>query len=53
MTDAFNSDTIARACWAREHNDDYPKRAWSTGEKLPVALVLGNHAYLDAVGYIR
>jgi hypothetical protein len=53
VTDAFTTDITARARWARAHNDDYPKPAWSTGEKLAVALVLGNDAYLDAVGYTR
>lgn len=42
---------ISRARWARDHNDDEPKGVWSTGEKIYVALILGNKPYLDSVGY--
>jgi hypothetical protein len=51
MTDSFAQDITARARWARDHNGGEPKAAWSTGEKLAVALVLRNSAYLDAAGY--
>jgi hypothetical protein len=50
---AFTEDITARARWARDHNDDAPKSAWSTGEKLTVALVLGNLRYIAAAGYSR
>ena len=49
--DSFATDITARARWALEHNHGEPKAAWSTGEKLAVALVLGNRPYLDAAGY--
>jgi hypothetical protein len=49
--DSFAADITARARWALEHNHKEPKAAWSTGEKLAVALVLGNRPYLDAAGY--
>ena len=46
--DSFAADIAARARWARDHNDGQPNPAWSTGEKLTVALVLRNQAYLRA-----
>ena len=49
--DSFAADITARARWALEHNHGEPKAAWSTGEKLAVALVLGDRPYLDAAGY--
>lgn len=53
MPDDFTTDITARARWARNHNGGEPKAAWSAGEKLAVALVLGNSGYLDAAGYTR
>ena len=49
--DGFAADITARARWALEHNHGEPKAAWSTGEKLAVALVFGDRPYLDAAGY--
>jgi hypothetical protein len=51
MTNSFTADITARARWARDRNDGHPKPAWSTGEKLAVALILNNRAYLNAAGY--
>ena len=46
------ADDITRRCrWALEHNDGTPNPAWSTGERLFVALVLRDHQYLGAEGY--
>ncbi len=49
----FAGDITRRARWARDHNDGRPEPAWSTGERLAVALVLGDQATLDAEGYTR
>ena len=51
VADSLAADITARARWALEHNHGEPKAAWSTGEKLAVALVLGNRPYLDAAAY--
>jgi hypothetical protein len=53
MTHSFVADITARARWARDHNDGHPESAWSTGERLVVALVLGDQATLDSEGYTR
>jgi hypothetical protein len=37
--DDFAKDIAAKARWAIVHNDGFPKPAWSTGERLAVALV--------------
>ena len=50
---ALASDITRRAQWARDHNDGKPKPAWSTGERLAVALMLGDQATLDAEDYTR
>jgi hypothetical protein len=47
----FAADIGARARWALAHNHGEPQAAWSTGEKLAVALVLRNRPYLDSAGY--
>jgi hypothetical protein len=47
----FAEDITRRARWARDSNDGHPEPAWSTGERLIVALVLGDQATLDAEGY--
>ena len=52
MTD-FAADITARARWAQARNDGHPEPAWSTGERLIVALVLGDQATLDSEGYTR
>lgn len=49
----FAEDIARRARWAIDHNDGTPKPAWSTGERLAVALVLGDNAYLAAEGYTK
>jgi hypothetical protein len=49
----FAEDITRRARWAIDYNDGRPNPAWSTGEKLAVALVLGDRAYLDAAGYTK
>ena len=43
--------TVAVLCrWAMDHNDGDPHEGWATGEQLAVALVLGNHLYLQDMG---
>ena len=49
--DKFTEDVIWRARWARDHNDGHPKPAWSTGEKLAVALVLDDQEFFAASAY--
>lgn len=49
----FTADITRRALWARDYNDGRPEPAWSTGERLAVALVLADQATLDAEGYTR
>jgi hypothetical protein len=49
----FASDITRRAQWALDHNDGRPEPAWSTGERLTVALVLRDKATLEAEGYTR
>jgi hypothetical protein len=51
MPESFTDDMIGRARWARDHNSGQPNPVWSTGEKLAVALILGNQAYLRAADY--
>ena len=46
--DAFAKDIAAKARWAIVHNDGFPKPAWSTGERLAVALVAGYPDVLEA-----
>ena len=46
-------DIARRAAWAINYNGHQPNPAWSTGEKLAVALVLGDDAYLAAEGYTK
>jgi hypothetical protein len=40
MVDDFAKDIAAKARWAIVHNDGQPNPAWSTGERLIVALVI-------------
>ena len=49
----FAEDIARRARWAIDYNGHRPNPAWSTGEKLAVALVLGDDAYLAAEGYTK
>jgi hypothetical protein len=54
MTDFdLAADITARARWARNCNDGHPKPAWSTGERLTVALVLDDQETLQDEGYTR
>ena len=49
----FAQDIAAKARWAIVHNDGQPKPAWSTGERLAVALVVGYPDVLEAEGATR
>lgn len=49
----FARDIAARARWALIHNDGWPEPAWSTGERLAVALVLDDPAALAAEEHTR
>ena len=51
MLESFADGMIARARWARDHNNDDPEPGWSTGEQLIVALILDNQAFLRAADY--
>jgi hypothetical protein len=51
MADSFAEDITGRCRWALAHNDGTPSPAWSTGERLYVALVLRDRQYLGAEGY--
>lgn len=44
-------DLINRCRHARKHCDDRPPGAWSTGERLAVAVVLKNKQVLEEMGY--
>lgn len=45
------ADLIARCLHTRRRDNDRPNGAWSTGERLAVALVLRNKAVLTEMGY--
>lgn len=49
----FAEDITRRCQWAIRYNDHRPNPVWSTGERLAVALVLGDTAYLTAEGYTK
>lgn len=49
--DAFGRDIAARCRWALAENDGHPNPAWSTGERLAVALVLRDRDHLAAMDY--
>lgn len=49
--DDFAEDIAARARWATAHNGGKPKPAWSTGERLAVALVLDDVTTIEAEGF--
>ena len=51
--DDFAKDIAAKARWAIVHNDGRPKPAWSTGERLAAALVVGYPDLLEAEGVTR
>jgi hypothetical protein len=50
---SFTADITRRSRWARDHNGGHPAPAWSTGERLAVALVLDDKATFDAEGYTK
>lgn len=45
---SFADDITGRCRWALAHNGGHPNPAWSTGERLFVALVLRDVEYLAA-----
>lgn len=47
----YFADTVKRAITSVRDNEGHPLGVWSTGEKLVVALVLWDQAYLDAEDY--
>lgn len=47
----YTTRMVDRARHARDHNDGKPEPAWSTGERLIVALILSDQATLDLEGY--
>ena len=49
----LSADITRRARWALNHNDGRPEPAWSTCERLAVALVLHDKATLESEGYTR
>lgn len=49
----FAADITRRSIWAINNNEGRPYPAWSTGERLIVALVLGDAATLEAERYTR
>lgn len=49
--DRFGTDIVHRCRWALDHNDGHPLTAWSTGERLAVALVLYDRDHIKAMGY--
>lgn len=46
----YYTDTVKRCVTSVRSNDGHPLAAWSSGEKLLVALVLWDQAYLHAEG---
>jgi len=46
--DDFTKSITWRSRWARDHNGGRPDPAWSTGERLAVALVLGDQGEFAA-----
>ena len=51
--DDFARDIPRRCRWALAHNGGTPNPAWSAGERLIVALVLTDDAYIAAEGYTK
>jgi len=51
MRDKFAIDIAHHCRWALDHNDGHPLGAWSTGERLAVALVLWDYDHLKAMDY--
>jgi hypothetical protein len=51
--DRFADDITTRARLALKYNDGIPEPAWSTGERLVVALVLGRTDLINVMGYDR
>lgn len=49
-----HAERVTELClWALEHNDGRPNAAWSDGQRLAVALVLDDEAYLREAGWSR
>src|SRR5258706_12929322 len=51
VLDEFAADVLRRCRWAQAHNGGHPSCAWSTGEQLAVALVLGDREHLTGMDY--
>ena len=51
--DNFAKGIAAKARWALIHNDGWPNPAWSTGERLAVALVLDDPAAIEREDFTR
>ena len=49
--DDFAADILRRCQSALAHHGGHPNPAWSTGERLAVALVLGDRDHLDEMDY--
>lgn len=47
----FAADLLHRSRLARDENDGHPFGTWSTGERLAVALILGDQSELDYEEY--
>jgi hypothetical protein len=48
--DDFGRAIATRCRWAIDTNDGDPDDAWPTADRIAVALVLGNHEYLEDMG---
>jgi hypothetical protein len=53
LAQSFAADITGRARWAIVHNDGRPNPAWSTGERLIVALVIDDPDTLTEEDYTR
>lgn len=54
MTDDFAADVRRRCFWrAVAWNGGHPNAAWSTGERLAVALALEDFGHIKEMGYTR
>jgi hypothetical protein len=49
--DDFGADIVHRCRWVLDHNSGHPLSAWSTGERLAVALVLYDLDHLAGMDY--
>lgn len=48
--DEFGREIAARCIWAKEWNQGDPDKTWPDSYQIAVALVLGNHLYLQQMG---